>query len=98
MFWIRRSASPLPAVLISLIVGVVGSTAIAMLASRVQRGMQNRVIMGGVIVLIVAATLPGAVTRIDLSRLSQFDLIFIEHHFSITLGQADRLAAGHRLG
>ena len=71
--------------------------ALAVVAGYTRHGLINRVIGGSVLALVAAADLPGFFTKIDLSGYSDLDLTFVEHHFSVTLGQAERLAAGHRL-
>ncbi len=94
---LRRSASlPREALWVD-IVGLSVGLAFAVAAGYARRGLLNRVIGVSLLVLVAAADLPGFLTKLDLSSLNDFDLIFVEHHFSVVLGQAERLAAGHRL-
>src|SRR5262245_31377020 len=97
-FSVRRGGSPMLAQLLSVVVGLGVSIAVAVLAGRARRGLRNRLFMTALLIVVATANLPGIFTRIDLSKLSQFDLMFVEHHFSTVLGQADRLAVGQRLG
>jgi hypothetical protein len=78
-------------------VGFSVALALAVVAGYTRRGAINRAIWGAVLALVAAADLPGFVTELDLSGYSDLSLSFVEHHFSVTLGQAERLAAGHRL-
>jgi hypothetical protein len=77
----------------SLLAGVIT------VAARYTRLRSRNYMIGALLItLTIAADLLGLFTRLDLSHLNEFDVIFIEHHFSAVLGQAERLAAGHRLG
>src|SRR5262249_16874055 len=95
---LRRSPSPMVVQLTAVVVGLAVAILVAVLAGRVRRRLRNGLIMTVLLTFVATANLPGIVTRIDLSKLSEFDLVFVENHFSLVLGQADRLAAGHRLG
>jgi hypothetical protein len=98
VFAMKRSSFPIRLQLLSAIVGLAVTVVVAVLAARTRHGVRNRLIMTVLIIFVLSANLPALFTRIDVSRLSEFGLIYVEHHFSVVLGQADRLAVGHRLG
>lgn len=80
------------------LIGLSGGLVAACLATYTRQRLRNRISLIVLVVLVLAADVPGFFTRSDLSTLNRYDVIFIEHHFSVVLGQAERLAAGHRLG
>jgi len=97
VYCVRRSEFPLWETLCFNFVGL--SVGLAFIAGSryARRPVVNRVVGLSLLILVAIADLPGLFTRLDLSRLGDFDLIFVQHHFSVVLGQAERLAAGHRL-
>jgi hypothetical protein len=75
-----------------------GSLAIAVCAIWTRPAHRNRIALFGLILLVLAADVPGFFAKLDLSRLDNFQIILMEHHYSVVLGQAERLAAGQHLG
>jgi hypothetical protein len=79
-------------------VGILGSLAIAVCAIWTRPARRNRIVLFGLILLVLAADVPGFFAKLDLSRFDNFEIIFMQHHYSVILGQAERLAAGQHLG
>jgi hypothetical protein len=84
--------------ILGALVGLSGGLIVTHLAIYTQQRLRNRICLIVLVGLVLAADVPGFFTRFDLSTLNRYEVTFIEHHFSVVLGQAERLAAGHRLG
>jgi len=79
-------------------IGLALAVGVAALALYTRRRLRHRLAIIVLLAVVVAANVPGFFRKLDLTAFNDFDVIFSEHHFSLVLGQAERLAAGHPLG
>jgi hypothetical protein len=98
IFCARRGGGYPPSIRWGVLTGLAGAVIVATLAAYTRHRFRNRLALIALSALVLAAVVPGFFGTPDLTGFDDFELIFTEHHFSLVLGQAERLAAGHPLG